>query len=207
MSLRLSELMASMEIETKSSERSEFEANEWGKILRKYPIVRDLEANFRVIQTACFPKKVSLDRITLLLEDDPTGGLASALSLAEPEVIKSELITHICQCLDGMTSAPGVVRHRSNLLQFWTLEALRKELARLESVQNLQNKPAAELREIVKAARPPVPGYPELPGKIFVRGEKVKLDARGIKQLDRETLKRLTRVHGADNINHRLSEG
>lgn len=208
MSLRLRELKAQMEVEGETIERTEFEAKEWQKILLRFPQIRDIEANFRICQNACDPMDVSLGSIVLLIENpDPerSDNLASQLSLAEPEVVKRELIDKIAEYLNETTSAEGVVENRRKLMAFWSLENLRKELRRIESVANLHEKPASELRQIVRAGRS-VPGLPELPRKILIHGEMVKLDAARIKRLDRDSLKTLIRKWGPDQVNSRLRE-
>src|SRR5258708_375389 len=108
MSLRLRELMAEMEIGEKVAKRSEYEAEQWAKILLRFPEIRDVEANFRICQEFCHPMDVSLDNIALLIEDE---SFVSALSLAQPETIRRELIEKIASHLDEMTDAPGAVQH------------------------------------------------------------------------------------------------
>jgi hypothetical protein len=205
MSLRLRELMAQMEVEGETIERTEHESIEWQKILKRWPQIRDIEANFRVVQGACHPMDVTADSVALLLDADSSPqSLVHDLSLAEPEAIKRELIDKIAEHLAELTSAPGAVQHRKKLMQFWTLENLRRELLRVESVADLQDKSTSELREIARQGRPSVPHYPELPRKIMVHGEMVKLDPAHIKRLDREDLKKLIRIYGADSVNSRL---
>ncbi len=204
MSLRLRELKAQMEVEGETIERTEFEVKEWQKILLRFPQIRDIEANFRVCQDACDPMDVSLDNIVLLLDDSTPDGLVHRLSLSDPETIKRELIDKISELHGDLTNATDVVKHRRKLMSFWSLENLRRELARLETVTNLQDKSTTELRQIVRQGRPSIPGYPELPRKTMVNGELVKLDAACIKRLDREDLKKLIRIYGADSVNSRL---
>jgi hypothetical protein len=206
MSLRLRELKAQMEIEGDVLERTAFEAQEWQKILQlpvkldgRVLAIRDIEANFRICQIACDPQDVSLSNIVLLLDDE---SFVQGLSLGAPETIKAELIEQIVEHMhidDGGFS----VRNRQKVLSFWTLEQLREELRRVEAVTNLQNKPIAELREVVKQSRP-IPGYPTLPTKIMVQGEMLKLNPAYIKRMDRESLKKLIRMYGADSVNSRL---
>jgi hypothetical protein len=201
MSVRLDQLKASMRLDEKAFERSEFEAGEWQKILLRWPQIRDCEANFHLCQDACHPLDLTLDSITLLLENDET--FAGQLVLASAETNKQDLINKICEYLEEMTDAPGVVENRRKLMAFWSLENLRKELLRVESVQNLRDEPVGKLREIARAGRSAA-GPPELPNKIMIHGEMVKLDAARIKSLDRESLKTLIRKFGADEVNRRL---
>ncbi len=83
MSLKLKELMASMELEGKVAKRSEYEAEQWQKILLRWPQVVDVEANFRICQGACHPLDLTLDNVTLLLENDES--FVRQLVIAEPE--------------------------------------------------------------------------------------------------------------------------
>ncbi len=193
---------AEKKIEAEVAERSEFEAREWQKILLRWPQIRDIEANLNICQIACRPLDVTVDGIALLLEDE---SFVSQLSLAEPETIRREIIDKIAEYLEEMTDAEGVVKHRRKLMAFWTLEALRKELARIESVHTLQGKSTTELRQIVRQSRS-VPGYPVLPREIVRPGtiKPVPLDASYIKRLDRELLKKLIRMYSADAVNARL---
>jgi hypothetical protein len=200
-SLRLKELMAQMEIGEKVAERSEFEAKEWQKILLRFPQIRDIEANFRICQEFCHPMDVSCDSIVLLVENDES--FVSALSLAEPEIIKRELLDKISALHGELTDATDVVRHRRKLMAFWSLENLRKELARIESVTAMQGKSTTELRQIVRQGRS-APGPPELPRKILIHGEMVKLNAARIKGLDSDSLRTLIRKYSADAVSARL---
>lgn len=203
MSVRLDQLKAAMKIGEKAFERSEFEAREWQKILLRWPQMVDIEANFCICQGACHPLDLTLDSITLLLENDES--FVSQLVLRDPEVNKRELIDKICEHLDEMTDAEGVVKHRRKLMGFWSLENLRKELVRIESVANLQEKSTTQLREIVRTGRS-VPGYPVLPREVLRPGTKkpVPLDAGYIKHLDRDSLKLLIRKYSPDAVNARL---
>jgi len=215
MSLRLRELKASMEIEGEIAERSAHEAVEWQKIL-KLPIkladgrvvfIRDVEANFRVCQGRCDPLDVTAEGVKLLLDDSTPESLVNRISLADAETIKRELIDKICDYLDGMTQAPGAVEQRRKLMAFWSLENLRAELVRIESVSNLREKPASELRQIVKQGRS-ASGRPDsplpLPLKILIHGEMVKLTSGVIKGLDSDSLRTLIRKYGADAVSQRL---
>ena len=202
MSVRLDELIASMKIGEKAFERSEFEAREWQKILQRWPQVVDVEANFRICQGACHPLDLTLDSITLLLENDES--FVRQLVIAEPEAIKRDLIEKIAECLDP-DEGDFAIKNRKKTLSFYTLERLREELRNAQARENLRDKPAAELRQIVRAGRS-VPGLPELPRKIIIHGETVKLDAARIKGLDRDSLKTLIRKWGADAVNARLRE-
>ena len=202
MSVKLDELIASMKIGEKAFERSEFEAREWQKILQRWPQVVDVEANFRICQGACHPLDLTLDNITLLLENDES--FVRQLVIAEPEAIKRELIEKIAECLDP-DEGDFAIKNRKKTFAFYTLERLREELRNAQARENLRDKPAAELRQIVRAGRS-VPGLPELPCKIIIHGENVKLDAARIKSLDRDSLKTLIRKWGADAVNARLRE-
>ena len=200
MSLRLKELMASMELEGKVAKRSEYEAEQWQKILLRWPQVVDVEANFRICQGACHPLDLTLDNVSLLLENDES--FIRQLVIAEPEAIKRDLIEKIAECLDP-DEGDFAIKNRKKTLSFYTLERLREELRNAQARENLRDKPAAELRQIVRAGRS-VPGLPELPPKIVIHGETVKLDASRIKSLDRDSLKTLIRKWGADAVNARL---
>lgn len=204
MSLRLRELKAQMEIEGETIERTEHEAVEWQNILKRWPNIRDCEANFRVCQYACDPMDVTADSVALLLDDSTPEGLAHRLSLGDPETIKREIIEKIVEHME-IDDGGFSVRNRKKLLSFWTLDKLREELRRVEAVTALQFKTTGQLREIVRQGRS-APGLPELPRKIIIHGETVKLDAARIKGLDRDSLKTLIRKWGADAVNARLRE-
>lgn len=202
MSLRLKELMASMELEGKVAKRSEFEAEQWQKILLRWPQVLDIEANFRICQGACHPLDVSLDSITLLLENDES--FVRQLVVADPETIKQALVEKIAECMDS-GEGDFAIKNRKKSLSFYTLERLREELRNAQARENLREKSAAELRQIVRQGRS-VPGYPALPREIVRPGTKkpVSLNATYIKGLDRDALKRLIRNYSADAVNARL---
>jgi len=202
MSVRLDELIASMKIGEKAFERSEYEAEQWQKILLRWAQVVDVEANFRICQGACYPLDLSLDNVTLLLENDES--FVRQLVIAEPETIKRDLIEKIAECLDP-DEGDFAIKNRKKTLSFYTVQRLREELGNAQARENLRDKPAAELRQIVRAGRS-VPGLPELPRKIIIHGETVKLDAARIKSLDRDSLKTLIRKWGADAVNARLRE-
>ncbi len=200
--LRLKIAQAEKELEGKIAERSQFEAEQWKKILLRWPQIRDIEANFNICQIACRPLDVTLDGIALLLEDE---SFVRQLSIGDVETVKAELIDKIASHLDEMTDAEGVVKHRRKLMAFWTLEKLRQELSRIESVHNLQGKSTTELRQIVRQGRS-VTGYPALPTTIVRPGtiKPVPLDAAYIKRVDRDSLKKLIRIYSADAVNARL---
>ena len=97
------------------------------------------------------------------------------------------------------------IKNRKKTLSFYTLERLREELRNAQARENLRDKPAAELRQIVRQSRS-VPGYPVLPREIVRPGtiKPVPLNASYIKRLDRELLKKLIRMYSADAVNARL---
>jgi hypothetical protein len=207
MSLKLDELKASMKVEKQVSEASEEQAREWQKILLAFPQIRDDFANFDICKSVCYPSPLSLANVKLLLENpdpDRTDNLAECLSLADTNTIRRELIEKIALLHGSLTSAEGVVKHRRKIMMFWTPENLRKELARIESVVQNQSKTTEELRQMIR--RPVSSGYPDLPKSIAVGNEKIRLDARGIMFLDRETLKKVMRIYGSDQVNQRLAE-
>lgn len=201
MSLRLKELMASMELEGKAAERSEFEAREWQKILLRWPQVVDIQANFRICQGACHPLDMSLDSVTLLLNDE---SFVRQLVIAEPEAIKRHLIEQIAACMDS-DEGDFAIRNRKKMLSFYTLERLREELRNAEARVNLREKSPADLRQIVKTARS-VSGYPALPKTIVPPGrvKAVPLDKQYICNLDPESLRKLNRIYSTDAVNARL---
>src|SRR5260370_2825850 len=214
MSLRLRELKAAMEIEGEIAERTEFEAQEWQKILKlpvKLPdgrvlFIRDIQANFSVCQGSCDPMDVTADGVALLLDDSTPESLVYRLSLADPETIKRELIDKIVECMDA-GEGDAAINNRKKSLSFYTLERLRDELRNAEARVNLREKPAAELRQIVRQGRS-ASGRPDsplpLPLNILIHGEMVKLNAASIKALDIDSLRTLIRKYGADAVSARL---
>src|SRR5260370_12006852 len=200
MLLRMKKMMGSMELEGKVGKRSDYEAEQWQKILLRWPQVVDVEGNFRICEGACNALEVTVENVTLLLENEES--FVRQLVIVEPEAIKRDLIENIAECLDP-DEGDFAIKNRKKTLSFYTLERLREELRNAQARENLRDKPAAELRQIVRAGRS-VPGLPELPPKIVIHGETVKLDASRIKSLDRDSLKTLIRKWGADAVNARL---
>src|SRR5260370_33420932 len=95
----------------------------------------------------------------------------------------------------------AAINNRKKSLSFYTLERLPDELRNAEARVNLREKPAAELRQIVRhgrsaSSRPdsPLP----LPLNMLIHGEMVKLTDARIKGLDSTALRPRTTKYGAD---------
>src|SRR5260370_36269387 len=100
----------------------------------------------------------------------------------------------------------AAINNRKKSLSFYTLERLRDELRNAEARVNLREKPAAELRQIVRQGRS-ASGRPDsplpLPLNILIHGEMAKLNAACIKGQDNDSLRTLIRKYRADGATPR----
>ncbi len=203
MGLKLDELIAGMKVEKEVAERNAFEADQWQRILVRFPQIKDIEANYMICREACYPQDLTLDSIELLVTNDES--FVKQLALGTPEAIKQDLITKIVGLMDP-AEGPYAAKNRAKSLSFLSLERLRGELRNAEARVKLREKTPEELRQIIRQSKP-VPGYPALPRKIVPPGsvKAVDLDRAYLLRLDAESLRKICRIYSNEAVNARLA--
>jgi hypothetical protein len=128
-----------------------------------------------------------------------------AMETAKPEEVKQELIETILQRLtskndgrDGLYNEFNLKSERIRISQ-WSISQLTDRLNKIVRKQSLNSKTTSELKQIVADAHQDhrkFPGFPDLDPSIGVAE---------IKAMSSEQLKKLVRLHSAEQVNARLA--